>query len=298
MVIYCERKAPMESNKIKIGMRTIKTGLAVTLGVTVAGLVGLRSPLFVAIGAISTMQTSVSESFVMGKNRILGTIMGASVAVVIAEYLPYSNVFLGLGIILLIQILNVLGWKKSISLSAIVFSAVYLNRDIGMIEYATNRVLDTFIGIVMGVLVNYLVATPDSERKFYSKVDSFIAEAKQDTYNIIVGKKTVELDDLRGMLAEIEKLQELVRGDSNILYDNEGQKLDTAKTLHVMEEIFNDLSSIAAMDYMAIVSSKNLILAGQVFQITPIWYEKSIISEEDIIFNYHLQRLLKNLYSI
>ena len=288
----------MESNKVKIGMRTIKTGLAVMLGVTVAGLVGLRSPLFVAIGAISTMQTSVSESFVMGKNRILGTIMGAVVAVVIAEYLPYSNIFLGLGIILLIQILNILGWKKSISLSAIVFSAVYLNRDIGMIEYATNRVLDTFIGIVMGVLVNYLVATPDSEKKFYAKVSAFSTVAKEYTYNLIIGKKFVVLDDLRSMLTEIEKLQELVRGDSNILYDDEGHKIDTAKTLHVLEEIFNDLSSISAMNYIAIVSSKNLILAGQVFQITPIWYEKSIISEEDIIFNYHLQRLLKNLYSM
>lgn len=288
----------MESNKVKIGMRTIKTGLAVMLGVTVAGLVGLRSPLFVAIGAISTMQTSVSESFVMGKNRILGTIMGAVVAVVIAEYLPYSNIFLGLGIILLIQILNILGWKKSISLSAIVFSAVYLNRDIGMIEYATNRVLDTFIGIVMGVLVNYLVATPDSEKKFYAKVSAFTVVAKEYTYNLIIGKKFVVLDDLRSMLTEIEKLQELVRGDSNILYDDEGHKIDTAKTLHVLEEIFNDLSSISAMNYIAIVSSKNLILAGQVFQITPIWYEKSIISEEDIIFNYHLQRLLKNLYSM
>ncbi|HMM70071.1 MAG TPA: aromatic acid exporter family protein [Gudongella oleilytica] len=288
----------MGSSKVKIGMRTIKTGLAVMLGVTVAGLVGLRSPLFVAIGAISTMQTSVSESFVMGKNRILGTIMGAVVAVVIAEILPYSNIFLGLGIILLIQILNILGWKKSISLSAIVFSAVYLNREMGMIEYATNRVLDTFIGIVMGVLVNYLVAAPDSEKKFYAKVDAFVEVAKEYTYSLIVGKKKVDLDDLRGMLLDIEKLQELVRGDSNILYDDEGQKLDTAKTLHVLEEIFNDLSSITAMDYMAIVSSKNLILAGQVFQITPIWYEKSIISEEDIIFNYHLQRLLKNLYSM
>ncbi len=288
----------MGSSKVKIGMRTIKTGLAVMLGVTVAGLVGLRSPLFVAIGAISTMQTSVSESFVMGKNRILGTIMGAVVAVVIAEILPYSNIFLGLGIILLIQILNILGWKKSISLSAIVFSAVYLNREMGMIEYATNRVLDTFIGIVMGVLVNYLVAAPDSEKKFYAKVDAFVEVAKEYTYSLIVGKKKVDLDDLRGMLLDIEKLQELVRGDSSILYDDEGQKLDTAKTLHVLEEIFNDLSSITAMDYMAIVSSKNLILAGQVFQITPIWYEKSIISEEDIIFNYHLQRLLKNLYSM
>lgn len=288
----------MGSSKVKIGMRTIKTGLAVMLGVTVAGLVGLRSPLFVAIGAISTMQTSVSESFVMGKNRILGTIMGAVVAVVIAEILPYSNIFLGLGIILLIQILNILGWKKSISLSAIVFSAVYLNREMGMIEYATNRVLDTFIGIVMGVLVNYLVAAPDSEKKFYAKVDAFVEVAKEYTYSLIVGKKKVDLDDLRGMLLDIEKLQELVRGDSNILHDDEGQKLDTAKTLHVLEEIFNDLSSITAMDYMAIVSSKNLILAGQVFQITPIWYEKSIISEEDIIFNYHLQRLLKNLYSM
>lgn len=288
----------MEWKKLKIGMRTIKTGLAVMLGVTVAGMVGLRSPLFVAIGAISTMQTSVSESFVMGKNRILGTIMGAVVAVTIAEYLPYSNIFLGLGIIILIHILNLFGWKKSISLSAIVFSAVYLNRDTGMIEYATNRVLDTFIGIVMGVLVNYLIATPDSSKKLIDKINAFVGEAKFFTYNLIVGKKTVDLEDLKEKLAEIEKLQELVRSDSSIISDEAASNNDTANAFQLLDELYNDLSAIAAMKYIAIISSNNLSLAGEVFKITPIWYEKTIISEEDIIFNYHLQRLLKILYTM
>lgn len=285
----------MKSKKLKIGMRNIKTGLAVALGVTLAGMVGLRSPLFVAIGAISTMQTSVSESFTMGKNRILGTIMGAVVAVTIAEYLPYSNLFLGVGIVLLIYLLNLLGWKKSISLSAIVFSAVYLNRDIGMIEYATNRVLDTFIGIFMGVLVNYLVATPDSSKKLFNTVENMLEEAKICTYNLIVGKKSVDIETFRESLSEAEKLQELVRSDSKIVSEEQAWKSDTARTLKLLEEVYNDLVAMSSMKYMAIISTKNLNLAGEVFNISPIWYEKSIDSEEDIIFNYHLQRLLKNL---
>ena len=285
----------MDFNKIKIGMRTIKTGLAVALGVTIAGLLGLHSPLFVAIGAISTMQTSVSESFSMGKNRILGTIMGAAVAVAIAQYLPYSNLFLGVGIVVVITILNLLGWKKSISLSAIVFSAVYLNKETGMILYAVNRVLDTFIGIVMGVLVNYLVATPDNSKKFNQEVESLIEEAKNCTYDLLIGKKSVHLDFFRESLSEVEKLQELVRSDNRLISDENRGKNDTTLFLKFLDEIYNDLASIAAMKYVAAISTRNLNLAGDIYSISPLWHEKSIDTEEDIIFNYHLQRILKNL---
>src|SRR5690554_7132665 len=142
----------MNIRKYRIGMRTIKTGLAVSISVMIAELVGLSSPLFVGIGAISTMQASVSESFAMGKNRILGTIMGALVALVMSYLFPSNILFLALGIIIVIHFLNLLGWKKSITLSAIVFLAVFLNHEEAMIPYATNRVLDTFIGIVVGML--------------------------------------------------------------------------------------------------------------------------------------------------
>jgi len=49
------------------------------------------------------------------------------------------------------------------------------------------------------------------------------------------------------------------------------------------------------MQYIAIISPDNLDLLQKIYSITPIWEKKAIIRENDIIFNYHLQRLLKNI---
>ena len=147
----------------------------------------------------------------------------------------------------------------------------------------------------MGVLVNYLVATPDNSIKYNLEVDSLIVEAKNRTYDLIIGKKHVALDFFRDSLTEVEKIQELVRSDSRLISDADPGVKDTTSTLKLLYEIYNDLSAIAAMKYMAVISTKNLKLAGDIYRISPLWHEKSIDAEEDIIFNYHLQRILKNL---
>ncbi|MDG2870769.1 aromatic acid exporter family protein, partial [Vibrio parahaemolyticus] len=140
----------MNTRSYKVGMRTIKTGLAVALGMFVADKMGLYSPLFVGLGVINTMQSSVSESFQSGKNRMLSTVTGALVALIMNYLFPVNYFLMGIGIIVLIHILNLLNWKKAISLAAMVFIAVYMNTDDEMIVYAFNRVLDTSVGILVG----------------------------------------------------------------------------------------------------------------------------------------------------
>jgi hypothetical protein len=147
----------------------------------------------------------------------------------------------------------------------------------------------------MGVLVNYLVATPDNSIKFHQEVESLIEEAKNCTYDLIIGKKPVDLEFFRESLLEVEKLQELVRSDNRLISDEYPRENDTTLFLKFLDEIYNDLASIAAMKYVAIISTRNLKLAGDIYSISPLWHEKSIDAEEDIIFNYHLQRILKNL---
>ncbi|WP_422485138.1 FUSC family protein [Gudongella sp. DL1XJH-153] len=285
----------MDLKKYTIGMRTIKTGLAVAIGLLVAEVFNLQSPLFVGIGAISTMQSSVSQSFVMGKNRMLGTVTGAIVALLFALYLPRNPFFLGLGIIIVIHILNLLDWKKSISLSAIVFLAVSNNHGLAMTPYAISRVLDTFIGIVIAVIVNYFIAAPNNDILFNNFVNRMLENAKTSTYKLVVGKQRIDLLDFKEELLEIEKLQDLIQQETKINIVRNRDKIESEITIRIIQDIYNDLSALQMMQYIAIVSPDNLDMLQNVYSITPIWEKKAIMRENDIIFNYHLQRLLKNI---
>ncbi|MGM0397011.1 MAG: FUSC family protein [Bacillota bacterium] len=285
----------MDFKKFKIGMRTVKTGLAVAISLLVSEVFNLQSPLFAGIGAISTMQSSVSQSFVMGKNRMLGTVMGAIVALFFTFYLPRNPFFLGLGIIIVIHILNLLNWKKSISLSAIVFLAVSNNHEYAMIPYTTSRVLDTFIGIVIAVLVNYFIAAPKNDRLFNDFVHRMLEHAKISTYKLVVGKQRIDLLDFKDKLIEIEELQDLIQQETKIKMVENKNRIKSEITIKIIQDIYNDLSALQMMQHIATISPDNLDLLQKVFTITPIWDSKAIIMENDIIFNYHLQRLLKNI---
>ena len=285
----------MNIRKYRIGMRTIKTGLAVSISVMIAELVGLSSPLFVGIGAISTMQASVSESFAMGKNRILGTIMGALVALVMSYLFPSNILFLALGIIIVIHFLNLLGWKKSINLSAIVFLAVFLNHEEAMIPYATNRVLDTFIGIVVGMLINYFIAAPNNDTLFYKLATPFIDEVKCLTYDVVIGKKKMDLSVLKDNLSELVKVQDLIEDETKLKVLNKKNITTTRSLLSILLEMDNDISALTMMNYVATITPANLSGLEELFKINTFWEERAVLNQDDIIFNYHLQRLLSNL---
>ena len=80
--------------RYKIGMRTIKTGLAVAVSLFIAQLMNLKSPIFVGIAAIVSMQTTVNESLVAGKNRMLATFVGAVIGLIFSYILPYNYFFI------------------------------------------------------------------------------------------------------------------------------------------------------------------------------------------------------------
>ncbi|WP_409227680.1 FUSC family protein [Gudongella sp. SC589] len=285
----------MVIKKYKIGMRTIKTAIAVSIGLFIAEVFNLQSPLFVGIGAIHAMQATVSESFETGKNRILGTVMGGIVAVIFALYLPRNQIFMGLGIILVIHILNLVGWKKAISLSAIVFIAVSLNHDFEIIPYALSRILDTFVGIAIGVLVNYFVAAPSSNKMFEKYAERMIHGAKDYAYKLVVGRHKVDLKDFKSELTKIEKIFELIQSETKINLVKKKGLPESEITLKIIYDVYSDLSALQMMQHIAIISPDNLDLLERLYSFTPIWEKKAIIAENDIIFNYHLQRLLKNL---
>jgi len=66
----------------KIGMRNVKTAIAVFLCVFISRFFKMEYPFYSGIATVIAMQSSVVESFTAGKIRMFGTLVGALIGLI------------------------------------------------------------------------------------------------------------------------------------------------------------------------------------------------------------------------
>ena len=138
----------------KIGMRNIKTAISVLLSIIVLRYLEM-DPFFACISAVVTMQTTVDVSFKAGAERMIGTLVGAGIAIIFSLIAPNNILLIGIGIIIIIYISNLIHQQNAASLACIVFLAIMINlTDQTPIQHAYARIIETLIGIVIAVMVN------------------------------------------------------------------------------------------------------------------------------------------------
>mgnify|MGYP002555654288 FL=1 len=166
-------KGPEESFHMHVGMRIVKTVIAVYL----CGLIGyLRDELgfFAIIAAVICMQKSTDATIKNSFNRVVGTAIGGvfGVALLFVETHLHMQRFMPLYLLvvalLLIPImLLTLAIKKPTmtAFTCIVFLSIVINHftDASPYPYALDRLLDTTIGIIVTLIVN--LALPPYEKK-------------------------------------------------------------------------------------------------------------------------------------
>ena len=154
----------------KIGMRTIKTAIAVAVCILVLGLVGVKQPFFACMTAVFTMQGNVATSFRAGLDRFLGTIAGAITGTTFAtfcaflpmDHLLIKSLVIPFGAMLVIHVLNLLHWKDSVFVACIVYFALMMKVDqVSVPMYAVSRTLLTGFGAIVALLVNRFVYPPE-----------------------------------------------------------------------------------------------------------------------------------------
>lgn len=282
--------------KYKIGLRTIKTGIAVGLSLYIASLFNLKSPIFVGIGAIMTMQSSVSESFKTGKDRMLGTFVGALVGLIFSYLLPNNYLFLTIGTIIVIYIHNVLDWKSSLTLSAIVFLAIFLNNEGARLEYATNRLLDTFIGISISVLINYFIAAPNVKETFLDAKFHILDICRDLVYDLVTNSEEIALADFTKELSNIEKTYSLYKQELQMNVAKSKISVNSVHILAMFDDIYNDLLTILKLNMKPTLNEVNATLFKEI-------YSRDLVSSTnnnplDVVYNYHLSTILTNLIKI
>ena len=154
-------------NKIPhIGMRTVKTSLAVFVSLVIGWLMqGQSDPLCIAVAAIVALQPSRQDTQQAGINRLIGTAAGGMWGIVIF----LANIFVLASLHQIVQfaliaagivvvILTGLGIKRpdSVGIACVVYLIITTAPvgELNPLKYMAIRLLDTFIGFAVAMALN------------------------------------------------------------------------------------------------------------------------------------------------
>lgn len=280
----------------KLGMRTIKTVFAITLTIILAKLLNLKSPFFAGIAAMLAMQTSVSESFEKGKERVYGTVLGGVIALVFS-IIAFDNIlFISLGILIIIYISNIVGWKKSAQMSMIVFLSIMLNYEEGnRVAYVFNRILDTIIGLAIGTSINYFIVPPKVEGELEELLKNMYKEIIEMLQSIIWKEEQVSLEDLKKYLNDTEESYNIFKKEIKYKLGKKDTIPDPEVMFDLFEKIYNHLSIICKIDKKPYIDIENKEHLEKIFNKQIAKQTEANIEEIDIVYNYHLENILIKL---
>ncbi|MDZ4993572.1 hypothetical protein GNF80_11420 [Clostridium perfringens] len=186
----------------KIGARNLKTALAVTLCIGFFELIHRQYPFYACIAAVICMKDTVENSYKMGKSRMIGTITGGLVGLSLTflaltfNLAKFPGLITGVGIVITIYLLNVFNKKGSVSIACIVLIAIMTNlHGKAPYAYAIDRIIDTFIGIIIALLINkyiykYEIKVKKDIENIEEKINRLETEIKNDVKELENKKKS------------------------------------------------------------------------------------------------------------
>lgn len=138
------------------GLRVIKTVIAVVLSSLFMRYVLDQTPFFACIGAVASMEKSISHSLRAALQRNTATVCGGLLGIAFSLFTD-NMLLLALGVIPLIMVHNALGQAEGIVPGAIVyFAVVYLATGEATWAYGLLRIFGTMVGSAIALLVNWV----------------------------------------------------------------------------------------------------------------------------------------------
>ena len=149
-----------------VGLRTIKTGVAVAISIYLSAFIPNSVPLLSGIAALFCMQPSISAGLKNGAVRIKATILGGIVGLTFLFVFGSSYLMLAIAVILAIHLSNVVKWQEGLALAALTVIAIMLRVPSDAALYAVAQISSALIGIVVATAINVLIAKPKHSLAF------------------------------------------------------------------------------------------------------------------------------------
>ncbi len=283
--------------KIHIGLRTIKTALAVILSLIVIEILGTTDSklIFAMLGAMAAVQPTFKESLESCLSQIIGVIFGALCSIVlVAAHMP-PVVAIGIGIVLVITLYNVLQIRYSPSLPCFILVLACTTPGIQMVSYAVGRIWDTAIGLAIGMLINMLVFPYDNSQQIRTTAYSLDKELILFLEDLFDGDEILpDVKQMRKGILTLEKQLKLFSNQKLLL--NLRRQSKELEAFQACEEkaqaLITHMEVLCSMGIPGRLNEENRgYLADSGANIRdqrPL----DAVTERDIVTNYHVAQIL------
>lgn len=174
----------MLNQEYKLGLRAVKTAIAVFFCLLISVVFSRSDALIASIAAIICMQQTYNKTYNTGLHRLIGTMIGGAIGYLFllgVQYVPHKDyvsiVVAPISILVVIYICNFINRKDSIVIGCIVVLSVVVQFDYtdgNTLMYVINRVIDTCIGIVVAMIINRFCFAKHSKKIIESNIEKSI----------------------------------------------------------------------------------------------------------------------------
>ena len=276
----------------KIGMRTVKTGIAVSLCTLLAQYL-VQNPMFAGVGCVASVQDTVKGSLKLGFNRVKGTMIGGLVGFLCVLISPGDPILCGFGIMATIYGCTILGINSGIIVSSVTFLSIHL----GIIEanpayYSIHRVLDTSVGVVIGVIINYVLARPD----YLELTDKSLNNARKITGECVksglINNGVFDRDKLRKKINKLETIYPKLVDEMK--YTKNQVDIEIIENeISLYKSINHHIKSIQILEEEICISKDNYLKIKEMYNVDILNWK--LDDEKSPVFNYHLSKILDEI---
>lgn len=235
-----------------LGLRIVKTGIAVTLCMALCDLLNLQQqqqPFVAVVTAIISMGRSIDNSVRTGKDHFLGAILGAGVGALFYHLSPHNAGLCGIGIILVIFLCQQCKLRHGTLMASFMFAMVMLHADTaGTIQTVGRCLAAALLGILIAFAVNLLILPPNYIHKIITEdgtVFSMLTDAARTC------EERIAAPDLEAISVQIHLLERDIRlyiSEWKVFRNRDNAVYVIARKLVTYREILSDLQAIDRLE--------------------------------------------------
>lgn len=280
-----------------IGLRTVKTAVAVILSMMLASMLGTTDTrlIFAMLGAMNAVQPTFKESVQASLTQIVGVLFGVAVSLLLLVLPVHRLVATGIGIILVIALYNALHITFSPGVPCLLVVILCTTEGIAPISYGFGRIWDTALGVAVGMLINMLVFPYDNSRRIRATVESLDREVLSFLEDLFDGDDIIpNSESMTKKIDELEKQLEIFEKQKLFLrLRTQSREL---KQFHLYESkaraLLAQMEVLSSMEKPGCLDAENrrlLAISGATIKDARICES---LTEFDIVTNYHVAQIL------
>ncbi len=193
-----------------VGLRTLKTGMAVILAMAAVEVVGASSSpmIYAMLGAMAAMEPTFKDSVEACIVQTVSIILGGIAGVLLIMLKLEPVIAAGTGVVMMIIFFNACMIRFSPALACLIVVTLCTSDTGHPVVYAAGRIWDTAVGLAIGLALNTMVFPYDNSqqiRKLIESLDREVISFLEDAFDgddVLpdVEKMTGKIDDMARQL--------------------------------------------------------------------------------------------------